>query len=301
MTDVQAYHVIEKVLALSHFAGVGPRLFDSLLTRFGTLDAILQASPDEIKHIDGITNEQAATIAKATTHLTEAASLHKKLSEREINIVTRFETTYPSLVFELNDPPPLLYVRGSLPANNKKSVTLIGTRKATNEGIELTVKLAQAFAKAEVQVISSLYSGIDAAAHLGCKAADSRSFAILDTGFDYIETTEQMPLAIDIVQTGGIISEYAPSQAYTSSHRSSTNRLLVGFSNAVVVTELYQNSERILDLLSFCRDIGKLAFLMVEPKHGALSETKTLDIISDYGVIPIVGLEHVNDIINALV
>ena len=301
MTDLQTYHDIEKVLALSHFAGAGPRLFDSLLTKFGTLDAILRATPQEIKQIDGITGEQAESIAKASTHLTDAATLHKKLSEREIDIVTRLETAYPTLAFELNDPPPLLYVRGALPENSKKSVTLVGTRKATNEGIELTVKLAQEFVKADVQVISSLYSGIDAAAHLGCKAVDSRSFAILDTGFDYIETTEQMPLAIDIVQTGGIISEYAPSQAYLDSHRSATNRLLVGVSNAVVVTELYQNSERIIDLLSFCRDIGKLAFLMVEPKYGALSDKKTLDIITDYGVIPIVGFDHVQDIINALV
>jgi len=301
MDIIDSYSIKEKVLALSQFAGVGPRLFEALLARFGQVDSILTADLASLENIEGMTEQTAEKVAQARSYLIEAAEHHAKLKDRDIQIITRFDEDYPLLALELNDPPPLLFVRGAMLNNEQKSVTLVGARNATNEGIELTVKLAQEFAKANVQVVSSLCSGIDAAAHLGCKAAQAGSFAVIDTGFDNIEATEQMPLAIDIVQTGGIISEYNPNQAYDQSHQEAANRLLVGITNAVVVTEFYQNSERILDLLSFCRDIGKLVFMMVDPKHGTLSDKASLDKVTDYGVIPIIGLERTSDIIKSLV
>ncbi|MEA2030079.1 MAG: DNA-processing protein DprA, partial [candidate division Zixibacteria bacterium] len=116
-----------------------------------------------------------------------------------------------------------------------------------------------------------------------------------------LDLSEQMPLAIDIAQNGGVISEYSPEEISRPDNLSNTNRLLSGLSHAVVFTELYSDSNQTLDLLSFCHDIGKLAFLMVDPQYGALSDETTLATASRQGLITIVGFDKIDNIIKALV
>jgi DNA processing protein len=301
MTQNDKYHTAVQVLALCRLAGVSPRLFEVLIHLFGSPEQILKADRNSLMAINGITAKTAKRIAGTTALLKQADELHKQLKERDITVMTRFDNGFPQLLFELNDPPPLLYIRGRMPDNNKKTVALAGAGNATNEGIELTVKLAATFAKAGVQVIASLSRGIDAAAHIGAKAADGVSFCVLDSGFDQIYPSEHMPLAIDVAQSGGVISEYPPEQTYTTESFKSSNRLLVGLAQAVVITELYRDSTRTLDLLSFCRQIGKLTFIMVDPERGALADEGSLAEAVSCGAIPLTGLEKTGDIIKALV
>jgi len=76
---------------------------------------------------------------------------------------------------------------------------------------------------------------------------------------------------------------------------------LVGLTNAVVITQYYKDSKRIMDILSFCNQIGKMVFLMVDPEHGALSDEEALDIGGQNGLIPMVGFDQVEIIIKALI
>jgi DNA processing protein len=251
--------------------------------------------------IDGMTAKTAKRITGTASLLKQADELHRQLKKRDIAVMTRFDNDFPQLLFELNDPPPLLYIRGRMPDNDKKTVALAGAENATNEGIEWTVKLAGAFAKAGVQVVASLSKGIDAAAHIGAKAAGGVSYCVLDSGFDQIHPPEHMPLAIDVAQSGGVISEHPPEQTYTTESFKSSNRILVGLAQAVVVTELYDDSTRTLDLLSFCRQIGKLTFIMVDPERGALADEGSLAKAVFCGAISLTGLEKTGDIIKALV
>ncbi len=290
-----------QVLALCRLAGVQPRLFEVLIHVFGSPGRILEADTRSLLAMDGMTVTTAKKITAATASMDQADEVYRHLRERDIAVMTRFDDDFPQLLFELNDPPPLLYVRGRMPDNNKKTVTIAGAENATNEGIELTVKLAGTFAGAGVQVIASLNKGIDAAAHIGTKAAGGASFCILDSGFDQIHPSEHMPLAIDVAQSGGVISEYPPEQIYTAESFKFSNRLLVGLAQAVVVTELYRDSTRTLDLLSFCRQIGKLAFIMVDPERGVLADEESLAEAVSCGAIPLTGLEKTDDIIKALV
>jgi DNA processing protein len=167
--------------------------------------------------------------------------------------------------------------------------------------MELTSELARRFATAGVQVISTFSKGIDSAAHLATRSADGASFSVLDSGFDNLAGSELMPLAIDIVQSGGMVSEYAPEEKMSGDNMAQANRLVVGLSQAVVVTELYHDSHRTLDLLKFCNQIGKLLFLMVNPEWGALADEPGLRHATEWGAIPIEGHDHIDDIINALV
>ena len=251
-------------------------MISALLQHFGVPSEIMMASQESLLKIDGLTPEQADQIYTAEDYIDQATEYCESLKLRDISISTRFDNDYPELLHEINDPPPLLFVRGSLPDSTKKSITIVGADQSSGEGIELTVTLAQRCAEAGVQVVSSLRRGIDAAAHLGAKAGEGASFAVLDHGLDHIDLEEQMPVAIDITRAGGVLSEYDPETERTEDAYTVANRVLVGLAQAVVVTELYSHSKATLDLLSFCNETGKLAFVLIDPKNGALSDESSL-------------------------
>ncbi len=289
------------VVALCRLAGVGPRLFEVLLSRFGSLERIFTADASTLLALGGIPEETARKIAGQPSLREDARQYVRRLSSQKIDVVTRFDRSYPNLLFELNDPPPLLYVRGKMPDGNGKTVALVGAENATNEGIQLTVVLSRHFAQARVQVVASLAKGIDSAAHVGTKTAGGESYGILDSGFDHIHPAESMALVADVVESGGVITEYPPDQHFQEDNMESANRLIVGMAQAVVVSEVYRDSSRTLDVLKFCREIGKLAFLMVDPERGALTDEDSLRYAVNCGALPMVGLNKVIDITRTLV
>ncbi len=299
--DITPYSTTCRVLALSRFAGVTPRLMDALLRRFRTLEDILLAEKAELAEIEGINKTAIDRIDAAASHLPEAEKIERSMSEREINLMSRFDDLYPRLLFDLNDPPSMLYVRGKLPEADKRTVALVGTEKASGEGIEMTSRLAKQFSAQKIQLVSSMVGGIDSAAHLAAKAAGGASFAVLNAGLDEIAITSDMPVAIDIVQNGGVISEYPPENKFLQENIAQSNRLLVGLSQAVVVTEAYEDSGRILDLLQFCEDVGKLVFFMIDPEFGAFADELSLKQALECGAVPIKGYDGVQDIIKSLV
>ena len=289
------------LLALNRFSGLGPRQIEALLHHFGTLERIINADSGSLMAIEGMTAQIANKVSGASEFLSEAVSYHSDLVNRDIKVKTRFDSDYPQQLFELNDPPALLYVRGEMLDSTMKTLTVVGASDATNEGIELTVKLTGACARAGVQIVSSLHKGIDAAAHLGSIKSGGASFAILGSGFDQLNQSEEIPIAIDITRKGGVLSEYPPDHTHENGTPEAANRLLVGISQAVVITEVYKNSLRTLDLLSFCSQIGKLTFMLVDPMYGARSDEESFDKAIECGAIPMVGLDKIDDIIKSLV
>ncbi len=290
-----------KTVALCRFADVSPRLFEALLHYFGNLDRIVRADSGGLMAIDKIGVETANEISQVSQYFEDAEVFLKVMDQKGIKVTTRFDDEYPESLFELNDPPPILYVRGKLPLSRKKSVALIGADQPTNEGIELTITTADFFTKAKVQVLSSLYRGIDTAAHLGCQRANSTSFAVTETGLEEIRADEVVPVAIDIAKEGGLISDFSPEAEFADENYRQSNRLLVGMSQAVVVTEIYSHSKRTLDLLEFCHQTGKLTFLLIDPGKGALADEDALANAVKNGALPMLGLDKLDDIVKSLV
>ncbi len=301
MTQILQHNDATKAIALCQFAGVRPRLMEALITRYGSLDRILHADAGSLMAIAGMTADTANQVARAADYLKQAEAFQESLRAQDISIVSRFEPAFPQNLFELNDPPSLLYFRGHLPDPERKIVALSGGVNATNNGIELTVSVARKFSEAGVQIVSSLAKGIDAAAHLGCRAAGGTSFSVLDSGIDKIEPHEHTALAIDIIQQGGLLSEHTPGHMARANDYEASNRIIAALAQAVVVTEFYKDSDSTLDLLQCCSQIGKIAFVLIDPRHGALTDTGSLNKAIGWGAIPFVGLGKVDDIIATLV
>lgn len=301
MIDPARYPLPVQILALTKYSGVRPRLFELLFQRFSDMTSLLNASVSSLSAVPGVTKAQAEKIARASTHLERANAYYTSLLERQISISTRFDSSFGHRLVELNDPPSLLYVRGKLPDPDRKAVTLVGASGATAEGIAWSTSLARAFAAEGIDIISSLDVGNDAAVHLGCRAAQGQSFAVVDSGFNAIAAVEQSVLASDIIQSGGLISEYPPETPTSPENLSASNRLLAGLGQAVVVSELYLNSTRVHDLLECCGLVGKLALVTIDPVNGPLADKESLNFAVKHGAVVLHGPNQIADIIKSLV
>jgi len=240
-------------------------------------------------------------VSQASQQLAISEKYLDDLSKRDIQVVTRFAEDYPPLLFELNDPPPLLYVRGQLPDQKRKIVTIAGSSSASEDGIRIAVELARRLTADDVQIVATLSAGGGASAHLGGQAGKGATFAVIDSGLDHIQPSENLPVAIDIAQTGGVFGEYPPDVEPADDNYEQANRILAAISQAVIVTEVYQNSKVTLDLLDCCSQIGKLTFLMVDPAPGALVDETSLDQANRCGAIPMIGFDKVAEIVRSLV
>ena len=301
MNNVTDYSTETQILSLLRFGDVPPRMFEALINHFGTVERIHHTDSGTLMSVAGMNADSANRIARASEKLPEAQSYVDELRTRDIAVVSRFSGTYPALLFELNDPPPLLYVRGNLPDMTRKTVVVAGSQNAGQKGMEITARLTKQLVEAGVQIISALDTGIAAAAHLAVRAAGGNSFAVVSGGFDHMKEATDIPVAIDIIQSGGVISEYSPDTKFSDVAYKESNRLLAGLGQAVVITEVYKDSKRTMDLLDCCSQIGKLLFLMIDPEPGALADETSVNHAAHCGAIPMVGWNKVEDIISALV
>jgi DNA processing protein len=143
---------------------------------------------------------------------------------------------------ELAHEPALLYLKGSLPANRQISVAIVGSRKPTPYGKEVTFKLAYNLAKRGVVIISGLAYGVDSIAHRGALEAGGVTIAVLPSGLEQIYPAAHRRLAEEILEKGGaLISEYESGspQKYQFLAR---NRLISGLADAVIITEAGERS-----------------------------------------------------------
>jgi DNA processing protein len=287
MKRAYEYSIAAQVWTLREFGEVGPRGFRALMAHFENLPAILEADIERLNAVTGLGKKRAEKINECFKSIEESEVFLNGLKEREIGYSTIFDDDYPTLFMELNDPPPIIFYRGRLPEKSEKTVAIVGSHKATGEGIKNSVDLAAKLTKDVVSIVSGLARGIDAAAHLGAISNGGHTYAVLGSGFDHILPEENIPLAGEIIKSGGLISEYPPDAHYSTGRIMARNRLTVGLSQAVIVAELFGDSNGTLDTATFCHELGKLMFVLIDgcdlPGRDNAGVTKVLSL----GAIPI--------------
>jgi len=142
---------------------------------------------------------------------------------------------YPELLAAISDPPLGLFVRGRL--DNRPSVAIVGSRKATPYGLQVARLLGEELGYAGVVMVSGMARGVDEAAHRGTLAAGGQSWAVWGTGPDRIYPPEHGELADKLAAEGALITEYPPGTPPRRHHFPERNRILAGLVRAVVVVE----------------------------------------------------------------
>lgn len=156
----------------------------------------------------------------------------------KINKVSPHISSYLQIITTIANPPKKLYFIGHLPSTRVPTVAIVGSRKPTSYGKEVTYQIAYDLAKKGVVIVSGLALGVDGIAHRAALDAGGKTIAVLANSVDTIYPATHRNLGNDIVDKGGaIISEYEPPTAARDFQFLERNRIVSGLSDAIIITE----------------------------------------------------------------
>ncbi|MBP6471892.1 MAG: DNA-processing protein DprA [Chloroflexi bacterium] len=221
--------------------GIGPAKMQALLDAFDGVEAAWMASEPQLKKL-GFDQRAINNLLEARSTLNLQASL--ELVERGgIHLLTWDDPAYPSYLREIPTPPPVLYLKGDIREVDRFAVAVVGTRRLTSYGRQVTRDLVTGLVKNGVTIVSGLARGIDAIAHKTALELDGRTLAVLGSGLDCVYPTENRALAQQIVAgKGAVISEYGLGVQPEAKNFPPRNRIISGLSLGVVVVEAGEQS-----------------------------------------------------------
>ncbi|MEK7236736.1 MAG: DNA-processing protein DprA [Nitrospirota bacterium] len=234
---------LESWLRLRAIDGVGDQTVLRLVRAWHSPEAVLCASRDDL--IQSGCSPQLADAIRRGPDSPACRSLERELNaiERErIEVLSVLDSTYPARLKMIADPPPLLYITGTLTEQDELAIAIVGARRATAAGRAMTEELSHDLAAAGMTVVSGLARGVDAAAHRGALAAQGRTVAVLGCGIDRTYPPEHDRLRRQIEERGAILSEAPVGAPPHSHHFPRRNRIISGLSLGVIVTEAAINS-----------------------------------------------------------
>jgi DNA processing protein len=161
---------------------------------------------------------------------------------QKINRKGIVSSSFLSPLLELAKPPAELFIKGTLPALRPPVVAIIGTRKPSPYGREITHTLAYDLARSGVVVVSGLAMGIDTIAHTAALEAEGTTIAVLAQGLQSIYPASNKGLAERIAQHGALITEYDMGVEAMKYHFLARNRIVSGLADAIIVTEAADRS-----------------------------------------------------------
>jgi DNA processing protein len=174
--------------------------------------------------------------------LVEQARVVREQAERRgIRVVAWNDPGFPAPLASLTDLPPVLWYRGKLSIAQFPAIAIVGSRAASGVAIETASRLSADVAALGVTVVSGLARGVDSAAHRGALRT-GRTIAVLGSGLDHVYPAEHLLLAQEIVRTGLVVSEFAPTAPPLPHHFPRRNRLISGLSLGTVVIEASEKS-----------------------------------------------------------
>ncbi|GAB6141421.1 DNA-processing protein DprA [Methylosoma difficile] len=149
---------------------------------------------------------------------------------------------YPAQLKEIADPPPLLFVRGNAKLLQAPQLAMVGSRNPSTQGKETAFDFAKLLSQQGFVITSGLALGIDAASHQGALAASGLTIAVAGTGLDRVYPAQNKDLALAIVKTGAIISEFPPGTTAKPNHFPRRNRIISGLCQGLLVVEAAKQS-----------------------------------------------------------
>lgn len=238
-------------LRLLRTPNVGPATFRDLIRRYGSAEAAIAMLP-ELALAGG-----ARSIQKVPSQESAEAELDAA-REAGAQIVAIGEPGYPAMLQTMDQPPPLVTIRGGSKVYEKPGISIVGARNASIAGVKLAGMLARDLGAAGYAVVSGLARGIDAAAHRASVA--SGTVAVLAGGVDRPYPPENVELAEEIIAKGGaVISEMPMGWEPRAQDFPRRNRLIAGLGLGLVVVEAAQRSGSLISA-RLAGELGRLVF-----------------------------------------
>jgi DNA processing protein len=220
--------------------GIGPLRLRALLDAYGSIERAWHASPEQLKSA-GLDSRSIKNLLKTRSSIDLEREL-KRVEAVGAQILTWESPNYPRLLLETSAPPPVLYVKGELTEDDAWAVAVVGTRRASTYGREVTRRLAGALARNGITIVSGLARGIDGVAHRAALEAGGRTVAVFGCGIDQIYPPEHRKLAHQIAAHGALFSDYPVGTPPEGRNFPPRNRIISGLSLGVLVTNAGKSS-----------------------------------------------------------
>jgi len=220
--------------------GIGPARLRMLIDAFGDVERAWHA-PAEALYRVGLDRRSLENLLETRARVDLDREV-RRVAAVGAHILTWEDEGYPKLLAEIPDPPPVLYVRGELKPEDAWAVAVVGTRRASTYGREVTRRLVTILAQSGVTIVSGLARGVDAVAHQTALEAGGRTIAVLGCGIDLVYPPEHRELARRIAAQGALVSEYPLGTQPEPGNFPPRNRIISGLSLGVVITEAGRDS-----------------------------------------------------------
>lgn len=220
-------------LGLLSLPGLGPRRFRLLVQRHGSARAALGALRS------GGSDEPLPLALRArgrTARPADGAAVARSLPEGA-RVVSLGTPDYPRELVRLEDPPPVLWLHGPLPAGSERAVCVVGTRTATEYGRRMARRLAAGLAEAGWRIVSGLARGVDAEAHRGALEAGGETVGVPGCGLGHIYPASSRALYAALARRGLLLTEFPPGERPAPAYFPRRNRILAGLARAVLVVQ----------------------------------------------------------------
>ena len=285
------HHMLPKAVLFAHFPKYTPRRARDLEQSFGSIDAAWEAPRHLLQELPW--KEDVLHAFVRFRAIVSEHDIEQSLKKHAITPLVREELSYPTNLKTIYDPPPCLFVRGTIPAH-APMLAVVGARKHTRYGKQIAEMLTMAISQRGVSIVSGLALGIDSIAHRAALHAGGRTIAVLGSGIDEpsIHPRLHRSLANDILKTGGaIVSEYPPGTPPAQFRFPERNRIIAGLSQATLVIEAAQTSGALITAraaLEMGRDVCAVPHPITSPtgaganrllKDGAFLVTEAADVL----------------------
>ena len=238
-----------------------PRMAIRLIEKFGTPSDIFK----KVRKGLSPANEAESLLFEKIRNFDCWIECEKKLDicdSLRVQIIDYFDADYPALLRMINSPPVVLFVRGTLEGiNDLPCVAIVGSRKASREGMERAFSIGSDLARQGVIVVSGMAYGIDAMAHKGALHAKGKTIAVWGAGPDRIYPSANRQLADEIIEKGAAISEFPPGTLPNAYNFPRRNRIISAFSLGVVVIEAAGKSGSLITA-DYALEQGKEVFVL---------------------------------------
>jgi DNA processing protein len=239
-SDCLDEHTLRYWIGFNRAKGIGPARLNALIQHCGGIEAAWNASPKEWQAA-GLDQRTVGSLKRTreTCNLDAELRAVERLGAR---VITFVDDEYPPLLRQIYDPPPILYVKGTLTKADHWAIAVVGTRRATAYGKTMAQTLVAPLVQRGLTIVSGLARGIDAIAHQTALEAGGRTIAVMANGIDQVYPPEHRELAAAITEQGALITEHPVGEEPEAAHFIPRNRIVSGLCLGTVVVEAAETS-----------------------------------------------------------
>lgn len=279
----------EDTLALFGVPGIGAKTFARLVGRFGSPEAVFDASDGELLAMDGIGPALVRNL-RTFDHYAFLAEQKRLMEKCGAQLLIRQSEQYPPLLNRFSSAPPVLFVLGDIDTLSLQSLAFVGTRSPSEYGITMTGRLVGGAVSAGLCVVSGMAAGIDAAAHRAALDSGGKTVAVFGSGVDVVYPAQNLKLSEDIIGNGCVVSHFPMGTSPLRGNFPARNAVIVGLSLGTVVVEAPKKSGALITADLTMR-AGRKLFAV--PGNATSRTSEGTNALLTKGAYPALGIEQV--------